>query len=79
MHLGVFLGQRETSLNEIFKSFGATPKFYIETKYDGDRVVMHKKRVKNAMQQYLQPRRLIQKTDAAAAAAAAVLTSNFKL
>ena len=37
------LGQRETSLKEIFKSFGTEPKFYIETKYDGDRVVLHKK------------------------------------
>lgn len=59
-------------MNEIFKSFGTTPKFYIETKYDGDRVVMHKKRVKMPCN----PRRLIQKTDAAAAA---VLISNFKL
>jgi DNA ligase 4 len=35
------LGQRETSLNAIFNSFKKGD-FYIETKYDGDRVMMHK-------------------------------------
>eukprot|EP00039_Didymoeca_costata_P013649 m.211217 g.211217 ORF g.211217 m.211217 type:complete len:956 (-) comp15833_c0_seq2:4120-6987(-) len=35
------LGQRETDLTKIHKSFKGAP-FYIETKYDGDRVALHK-------------------------------------